>query len=394
MDLDLDADRRHPLHLRSSARITLVNRITFLLAVVGVIHLCGCAPDANESAVKTPSTTSVQDSSEFRNSSNDGMPVLSASSQSNKERLASLWTIRQQAASMTDYPIGPGDVLIINAAGIEELSNRTIRVTGDGFILLPLVGSVRAAGLTEEELKASLGTKLASYIKQPEITLFVQEYRSRQVGVFGAVAKPGVYSLSSGTDTISDMLSLAGGTTTDAARRIEFIPAKTVSSTGAPSLQPNAITPVSLSSKPDSANTNAVLIDLNNRDNRIYLGMPARPGDVIVIPASGEVLVEGWVGKAGSYPITPGLRVLGAIAAAGGLLFPADSSSITIIRTGRENEPIRLALDLDTIKEGHDLDLPVEEGDVVEVGASTAKLIPYGLYQGVVQMFRVGAYAF
>jgi len=133
---------------------------------------------------------------------------------------------------------------------------------------------------------------------------------------------------------------------------------------------------------------------LHDPANQTYLALPARPGDIIVVPANGQVLVEGWVTTPGSYKITPGLRVLGAIAAAGGMSFPADSSGVTIIRTSREGGPIRIPLDLASIKRGESQDIPVQEADVVEVSSSTAKLVPYGAYQALVQLFRVGLYSF
>lgn len=76
------------------------------------------------------------------------------------------------------------------------------------------------------------------------------------------------------------------------------------------------------------------MIDLENLTkggSQTYLTLPARPGDVIMVPGSGEVLVEGWVNKPGSYKITPRLTILGVVAAAGGPLFAADTSSVKLI---------------------------------------------------------------
>jgi len=103
----------------------------------------------------------------------------------------------------------------------------------------------------------------------------VQEYRSRQVGVFGAVAKPGVYSLASGKDTLSDMISLAGGATPDAASRIDFVPANPAAKGRAPTgVTPSpVIIPGSVSRA-----TNTISIDLNDSSSRTFLALPARPG--------------------------------------------------------------------------------------------------------------------
>src|SRR3972149_222203 len=72
---------------------------------------------------------------------------------SDLEKLAQLWHLRSKERSVSDYPIGPGDILEISVTAIEELRSRVVRVSGDGTISLPFIGKITAAGLTEEELK-------------------------------------------------------------------------------------------------------------------------------------------------------------------------------------------------------------------------------------------------
>ena len=171
--------------------------------------------------VDKPATTSPQISS--------GPAVLTANNQeaADLERLTLLWQKRTHEGAASDYPIGPGDVLEIAVPAMEELSNRTVRVSGEGTISLPFIGVVRASGLTEEELRAEIRRRLeVDYMYNPQVNLFVREYRSRQVAVIGAVGKPGLYSLASETDTLLDMISLAGGMKEEAAPRLHFIPAE------------------------------------------------------------------------------------------------------------------------------------------------------------------------
>jgi polysaccharide export outer membrane protein len=141
----------------------------------------------------------------------------------NQDRLTLLWRKRTQEQSAADYPVGPEDSLNINVASVEELKDRVVRVSGDGTISLPFVGVVHASGLTEEALREEILHHLENYMHKPQVNLFVREYRSRQVAVVGAVQRPGLYNLASGTGTILDMLSLAGGVTTEGAARIQFI---------------------------------------------------------------------------------------------------------------------------------------------------------------------------
>jgi protein involved in polysaccharide export with SLBB domain len=116
-----------------------------------------------------------------------------------------------------------------------------------------------------------------------------------------------------------------------------------------------------------------------------------RPGDVIIVPGSGEVLVQGWVDKAGSYKITPGLTVLGAVAAAGGALFAADINAVKIARTNERGEKISLLADLEGIKRGEKPDIAVLEGDVVEVPSHAPMLVVQGLYRFFSTVVHIGA---
>jgi len=314
------------------------------------------------------------------------------------ERLTRLWQARTHGGgASSDYPIGPGDVLQITVPGMEELRERTVRVSGDGTISLPLLGLMQVAGLTETGVGDELRRRLEErYMYNPQVNLFVTEYRSRQVAVIGQVGKPGLYSLASDSDTLLDMLSQAGGVTAEAAPRILFIPAEPGEEKNTKELA--TALPVALdgrdTSPPVLKSTNPIVIDLQDLargGDQMLLTLPARPGDVLVVPGRGEVLVQGWVRTPASYKITPGLTVLGAVAAAGGLLYAADASTVQIIRSGKKGEKILLAANLETIKRGESPDFPVEPGDVVEVSYSSAKIVPYGVYSFFTSIIRVGA---
>src|SRR5437016_10809598 len=97
-------------------------------------------------------------------------------------------------------------------------------------------------------------------------------------------------------------------------------------------------------------NVDPIVINLdsvNRSGNQRYLNMPALPGDIIMVPGGGEVLVQGWVEKPGAYKITSGLTVLGAVAAAGGPLFPADTGSVELIRTNHQGQKTSSVANLD-----------------------------------------------
>lgn len=378
--------------------MTLLARVFVVIFIV----LAGCVAPSHQATVINASRASfVALPGEFVTTTSDGGAEMKAFSDepktSDQERLEMLWKQRTQMPAMMDYPIGPGDLLEIDVAGVDELSNRSARVSGEGTIALPYVNIVRAAGLTEEELRAELRRRLEQYMYTPQVNLFIREYRSRQVAVVGAVQKPGLYSLASGTDTILDVLSLAGGMKEEAAPRLNFIPARHIdrsqavaaASTAAAKFAAQNQHPLIMKDKDEDP----ICINLNDHtqsSQQMYLALPVRPGDVIMVPGSGEVLVQGWVGKPGSYKITPGLTVLGAVAAAGGPLFPANTGSVKLIRLSAGGKKHVSVVNLESIHRGEETDGPVQAGDIIELSSSAAKLVPYGFYSFLSQVLHFG----
>jgi protein involved in polysaccharide export with SLBB domain len=93
--------------------------------------------------------------------------------------------------------------------------------------------------------------------------------------------------------------------------------------------------------------------------------------------------------KPGSYPLRTPLTLRGAIATSGGLSFPADTYRIRIHRLNATGEP--LDVDYEAILAGAAPDIFIQDGDVIEVPASPAKLMPYAFYRAVIDVVRFGA---
>lgn len=135
-----------------------------------------------------------------------------AESQSSTPAAANPTATTNYIPSTEDYRIGSQDLLELQVFGVADL-NRTVRVNSRGFISLPLIGMVQAAGLTSEQLETSLAKKLAkNYLQNPQVSLFIKEYTSQRVTVEGAVKKPGVYPLK-GRTTLLQALATAEGLT-------------------------------------------------------------------------------------------------------------------------------------------------------------------------------------
>ncbi len=117
--------------------------------------------------------------------------------------------------ALQEYRIGPEDVLRVTVFEAPAL-NRSLRVSATGEISMPLLGTVKAAGLTPRELELVLQELLRrTYMKDPHVGIFVSEMQSHPVSVFGAVERPGVFQLRR-TRTLLEVLSMAGGLADDA----------------------------------------------------------------------------------------------------------------------------------------------------------------------------------
>jgi polysaccharide export outer membrane protein len=109
------------------------------------------------------------------------------------------------------FQIGREDVIEVAVWRDADLS-RVIPVRPDGFISMPIIGDVQAAGRTPNELASELKEKLKPYVQDPKITVIVREVHSSRVFVTGEVANPGAYPLR-GRVSVLQAVALAGGFT-------------------------------------------------------------------------------------------------------------------------------------------------------------------------------------
>jgi polysaccharide biosynthesis/export protein len=338
----------------------------------------------------------------------------SGASAASDSELQQLWTERRHDSFTPDFAIGPGDVIQISVPDVQEIKSRVERVSARNTIAIPIAGEVRVGGLTEQQAREAIRAALARLVKDPQVDVFVKEYVSRQVAVIGMVNKPGLYSLTSRSNTILDMIGLAGGLNDRASGRVIFIPMmggaadmaamqKMLQAAGTASdsdrVQPHPALetqstaegpagPQKASAPVADGAVNPVSLTLPRESHPIYIeltgltrggedDLPVRPGDVIVVPASGDVLVQGWVATPGAYHITPGLTALGAIAAAGGEMF---STTARVLRAGPNGQRVGIPVDISSVRSGQEPDIAVESGDVVMVDRSVVGAVPYTIY--------------
>lgn len=112
-------------------------------------------------------------------------------------------------ANDPDYVIGIEDLLEISVWKNPDLS-KSVLVRPDGMISLPLIGDMRAAGLTPHQLRDAINERLKEYQETVVTSVIVQEVRSYRIFVLGEVLNPGTYNLSRKT-TVLQAIAMAGG---------------------------------------------------------------------------------------------------------------------------------------------------------------------------------------
>ena len=108
------------------------------------------------------------------------------------------------------YRIGPGDIIDIRVWREDQVTRDGLLVRPDGYISLPLVDDVKAAGMTPMELKKRLTEALGQYLAKPRVYVVVKEPNSHSVSVLGNVIKPGQYNMTKPTNVLQ-ALAMAGG---------------------------------------------------------------------------------------------------------------------------------------------------------------------------------------
>ena len=121
-----------------------------------------------------------------------------------------------QSRPAADVTLGVDDVFEVRVYGEADLSN-VYRVTPDGSIGFPLIGKVQVVGRAPAAVAREIETRLGKkYLQNPQVTIFVREYKSRRFSVYGQVQRPGTFPYEAGI-TIIEAIAMAGGFTPMAA---------------------------------------------------------------------------------------------------------------------------------------------------------------------------------
>jgi polysaccharide export outer membrane protein len=229
--------------------------------------------------------------------------------------------VRAAEESASSYVIGPNDVLVVTVFNQPQLSGKYV-VEADGMFTFPLLGRVKVGGMSvravEDEVRNRLGR---GYLKDPLVSVAVDQYRSQQIFVIGEVRQPGGLAVS-GAVTLIEALARAGSVTERAGGEVVIVRPKNGAAAGAPVLP---------SEKP--SDSEVLHVDLQTlQQGAMAQNVALRGGDTIFVPRAATVFVTGQVRSAGEFVLRRNMTVRQAIALAGGMTDRGSGRRIQILR--------------------------------------------------------------
>jgi polysaccharide export outer membrane protein len=310
----------HPIRMRNICdfflRTSLFNSLVFYLCFCTLVASLSVAP-ASLVAQQSPNTA-TGNTPQFTTTSGDAM-------------------------------ISPGDLLSVSVFDTPEFSG-TMRVSNEGNLSLPLVGSLHIAGLTASAAAELIRNKLieGSFLKDPQVAVSFVDFINQSALVLGEVVKPGPVPVL-GSRTLWEIIGAAGGASATAANRVLII------------------------HRNDPTHPQEVPIDwsrdLSKQPNpQVFLG------DTVQVPRAGMVYVIGEVGRQGAFPIEhERMTMLQIVSLANGVRFTSKSSEARLMRLTPNGRQISI-VNIPALLKGKIADFPLQNDDILYVPLSASKV--------------------
>jgi polysaccharide biosynthesis/export protein len=262
------------------------------------------------------------------------------------------------------YALAPGDQLSIRVANSEDFNDRTFRIDTNGFVVLPLVGSVKAGGLTAAQIEADLVTRLKVYFREPLVSVTIVQYQSAEpIFLVGQFKNPGFFYPLQNGETLVQIMTASGGLQPNASRALRVTRRKDQGPIPLPGARTNM----------DGSST--VEIALSSLRNNEAEDIVLRPYDVVLADRAEVIYVNGDVAKPGTIEVGERdfVTLVQVVTLSGGLTKDA-SRKVRILRpimdTARRAE---INIDMDQIYKGEANDFPLLPNDVLFVPHSGSK---------------------
>lgn len=341
-----------------------------LLAVLGSAAGWGQAPTPNTQGLPSGVVKLPQDGpTGLQPNAREAPPVWNAAGAANARGLPEP-TAHFAGAAMA-LPIAVGDFLDVSEFHTPEFHSQ-VRVAADGTVMLPLVGQVNVAGLTEPLASKAIATALAEggMLLHPQVAVLVTSAVGQDVSVMGEVARPGVYAYTV-HHRLLDLISAASGLTANAGRL------------------------VSVFHREDADTAHVVVLDPTGTNTQTEHNPELEPGDTVLVSRAGLVYVIGDVIRPGGFAVDPaqGLTVVQALSLAWGATPNASVSKAILIRDQAGGRTLT-TLNLRRMIRGKDPDQPVRDRDILFVPDSAAKnLMNKSLESAIQSAIGVSIYA-
>lgn len=276
------------------------------------------------------------------------------------------------AVAGNTYVLGPDDQIVVQARSAQEFPQTPLRIDGDGYIDLPLIGRVQAEGKTLTQLERDITNELKRFVWEPDVTISIAEFRARSVSIFGAVTRPGLLHLR-GPKTLSEALSEAGGFSNEVG---EFVRIARRRANG----------PLPLESARVDETGEFMVADISVDDlrkmNKPELNIELLEKDVISVSAAEIIYVVGHVARPGGFTTKGTITLLETLSRAGGFLPNAKATQARLLRVqpGSDQRKI-IAVNLKRVLKGEDEDFALEPQDILFVPHNAWKQFGLGLAQ-------------
>ena len=275
------------------------------------------------------------------------------------------------------------DVSMVNDYAKLTTSSTPVRVGDDGMVVIPLVGRVSVGGMEIKQAEQAINAESIArgVFRNPCITVTMKQCRTSKVTVVGAVNKPGTHDLPRGSSSLMAALIAADGLSKEAGTEVEIRHTDSRQMalgglTGAAAGPDGTVVQASYQQASSEAGTLSVVkVDLAAATAGMVRVPELHDGDVVHVMKRTlrPIYVIGLVRKPGefSYPVNQEVRVLDALALAGGVSNAVAEDVLVIRQVPGAEEPVRIAVSIQGAKNGRD-NLALAPGDTVTVEQSPA----------------------
>lgn len=298
--------------------------------------------------------------------------VLSAPAQEQTQGPILGQTPSTDVQGIRNYLLGPGDVLDVRVFGQPDLSS-LVEVDADGNLSsLPFLETpIRAQCRTEREVQKDIATAYAKYIRGPQVSVRVQERKSRQPATVSGAVKASTQVTMLRRARLHEVLAKAGGWTERASGTIQIVHTE-------PEMCPEPGEVMQKVAASSTTDLGLIIIKIND----LKLGKEEadpyiRPGDIVIVTEGEPVYVMGAVVSPRELVLKDQLTLGLAIARSGGPQRLANTGEVHVYRQkdgliGQED----LKFNYDAIRKGKQQDVLLKPYDIVDVrqsGALSAK---------------------